>query len=154
MLGTLNQDQIDAVLSSQSYGRIGCSAEGRIYVVPVSYAYDGCYIYGHSSSGMKLRMMRLNPEVCFEVDRVENMANWQSVIAWGTYEELHGEEAMSGLKFLLGRLIPYITSETTTPMHGIIDPVAHHANNHGHNSGATVYRIRLHEKTGRFEKRT
>jgi uncharacterized protein len=38
-------------------------------------------------------MMRRNPEVCFEVDRVEDLVNWDSVIGWGTYEERYGSQA-------------------------------------------------------------
>jgi uncharacterized protein len=51
--------------------------------VPVTYAFHRGDIYGHSGVGMKVRMMRANPHVCFEVDRVVSQSNWQSVIAWG-----------------------------------------------------------------------
>lgn len=93
MLGKLSDKQIDELLFSQSIGRLGCYADGKIYVVPVTYVYDGQNIICHSREGMKLEMMRKNPDVCFEVDKMENMANWQSVIAWGTFVELNGEEA-------------------------------------------------------------
>ena len=43
-------------------------------------------LYCHSGEGLKLQMMRANPSVCFEVDRHENLANWQSVIAQGTFD--------------------------------------------------------------------
>ena len=45
MLGTLQSTQIEDVLKGQLVGRIGCSTEGEMYVVPISYAYDGKYIY-------------------------------------------------------------------------------------------------------------
>ena len=80
MLGALYKPQIDHVLHSQVVGRIGCYADGKLYVVPITYAYDGKYIYAHSKDGMKIKMMRKNPHVCFEVDVMENMANWRSVI--------------------------------------------------------------------------
>jgi len=32
--------------------------------------------------------MRKNPEVCFQLDVIENLASWRSVICWGTFEEL------------------------------------------------------------------
>ena len=35
-------------------------------------------------------MMRENPWVCVEVDHMDNLANWRSVIAWGRFEELGG----------------------------------------------------------------
>ncbi len=37
---------------------------------------------------MKLALMRKNPSVCFEVDDMQNMANWKSVIVQGKFEEL------------------------------------------------------------------
>ena len=69
MLGELTSDQIEHLLHSEVVGRIGCHAAGRTYVVPVNYAYDGEFLYGHAADGMKLQMMRENPELCFEVDR-------------------------------------------------------------------------------------
>ncbi|MDC1504172.1 pyridoxamine 5'-phosphate oxidase family protein [Winogradskyella sp.] len=83
MLGNLNSRQIEHVLQSLIIGRIGCHADNKTYVVPVTYAYDGTYVYGHTKEGLKIEMMRKNPSVCFEVDVMENMSNWRSVIAWG-----------------------------------------------------------------------
>ena len=116
MLGELNRSQIDDILGSQAVGRIGCHASGRTYVVPVTYVYDGASsIYFHSNEGLKIQMMRANPSICFEVDVVFDLANWQSVIAWGRFEELTGEAATNGLELVMKRLLPFITGETTTP---------------------------------------
>ena len=61
-------------------GRIGCYADNEIYVVPITYAYQDGFIYAHSKEGKKVQMMRQNPKVCFQVDAMENMTNWRSVI--------------------------------------------------------------------------
>src|SRR6186997_1042159 len=115
MLGELNRSQIDEILGSQAVGRIGCHSAGRTYVVPVTYVYDGAsHVYFHSKEGLKIRMMRANPSVCFEVDVVFDLANWQSVIGWGRFEELTGEAATNGLELVMKRLLPFITGETTT----------------------------------------
>jgi nitroimidazol reductase NimA-like FMN-containing flavoprotein (pyridoxamine 5'-phosphate oxidase superfamily) len=68
-------------------GRLGCSTDGKMYIVPVTFVYDGTYIYAHSKEGLKIKMMRNNPSVCFEVDIIDNLTNWRSVILWGEYEE-------------------------------------------------------------------
>jgi nitroimidazol reductase NimA-like FMN-containing flavoprotein (pyridoxamine 5'-phosphate oxidase superfamily) len=151
MLEELNNNQIELLLRSEVIGRIGCYADNRVYVVPVSYAYDGTYIYAHSKEGMKIIMMRKNPIVCFEIDRMENMANWQSVIATGTFEELtdHSSQAQA-MKILIDRLKPIMTSETAQPTHAFSD--SHHQNDiKGFH--AVVFRIKLTEKSGRFEKK-
>ena len=89
MLGELNETQVDHLLRAEVIGRIGCHADGITYVVPTTYVYDGADIYGHSAAvSTKIEMMRKNPDVCFEVDSMQNMANWQSVIVWGKFEEI------------------------------------------------------------------
>lgn len=148
MLGELTKEQIDQILNSQAVGRLGCYAQDQIYVVPVTYAYDGKFIYAHSKEGLKINMMRENKDVCFEVDVMENMANWRSVIVWGTYEELHDEVTRSqAMKILENKMKPLLTSETVKPHRQTMAP---HVIEKERKSIA--YRIRVKRKTGRFEK--
>ena len=144
MLGELNSGQVEELLRSQLLGRIGCHADDMTLIVPVNYVYDGEYVYAHSREGMKIKMMRQNPRVCFEVEEIENMANWKSVIAWGEYEELNNEPLRSNaMQKLIKQLLPLIVSETALPSHGL-----------GTKKVAVVYRIRLTKKIGRFERKT
>ena len=148
MLGQLNSKQIEHVLHSLIIGRIGCHADNRTYVVPVTYAYNGTYIYGHTKEGLKINIMRQNPMVCFEVDVMENMRNWRSVIAWGKFEELKTpEQRKEGMKILMDTVMPLMTGETTIS-HSMSDS---HQKTIEAMKGV-VYRIELTEKTGRFEK--
>lgn len=141
MLGMLDRDQIDRVLHAEVVGRIGVHADGRTYVVPVTYVYDGTAVYVHSKDGLKIRMLRAAQQVCFEVDAMKDLGNWQSVIAWGRYEELAGDLATAAMNLLASRLAPLTASETAGPS-GPSD------------AGASVaFRIRLEERTGRYEKR-
>lgn len=146
MFGELTHAQIEQLLRTGTVGRIGCHAEGRTYVIPISYAYDNDCVYAQSIPGMKLYMMQLNPEVCFEVDQIKNASNWQSVVAWGTFEELRGDEATRALSLLIQRLTTLIASGqsfhvmTRTGMHETPREIT------------SLYRIRLTEKTGRFEQ--
>jgi uncharacterized protein len=148
MLGKLTDAQIEHVLHTQFVGRIGCHADDKIYVVPVTYVYDHGYIYAHSKEGQKIKMMRKNPNICFQVDAMENMANWRSVIIWGEYQELKTEkDQQAGMKIMIDRLTPIRTSETVKPSHDMHAPeIVEKA------LKAVVYRIKVKEKTGRFEK--
>ncbi|WP_242093876.1 pyridoxamine 5'-phosphate oxidase family protein [Aestuariivivens sediminicola] len=149
MLGELTANQIEQLLYAQLIGRLGCHADGITYVVPITYAYDGTYIYGHTREGMKIDMMRKNPKVCFQLDVMENMSNWRSVISWGTFEELQDpEDRIMGMKKLWDRIMPYTTGETTV-QHAITDS---HAKSIEAMQGV-VYRVKLSEKTGRYEKK-
>ena len=142
MLGKLSAQEIEQMLMTSFVGRIGCHSGGKTYVVPVTYAYDGQRIIAHSSNGLKLQMMRQNPDVCFEVDSVENLGNWKSVIAWGTFRELHDAQALSAMGLLIEKLRPLVTSETALPSQQSKPPAR-----------AVVYAIEVREKTGRYEKR-
>lgn len=148
MLGDLKNSQIEHVLYSQVIGRIGCHADGVTYVVPITYAYDGTYIYGHTKEGMKISIMRKNPNICFEVDIIDTMSNWRSVIAWGEFEELKTtEEREVAMDKLLDRILPIMTGETTV-QHAMRDSHEKHIDA----MQGVVYRIKLTKKTGRYEK--
>ena len=149
MLGELTREQIEHLLHSEVVGRLGCHAEGRTYVVPVNYAYDGEFLYGHAAPGMKLEMMRANPEVCFQVDRRTGLSDWHSVIAWGTFEELQGQEATRAIELLLDRLLPLLTGEGPLVARGEARATLAAGTPA---KDLAIYRIRLGERTGRFEK--
>lgn len=149
MLGKLTNEQIEQVLHTQFIGRIGCYADEKIYIVPVTYVYDKGYIYAHSKEGQKVKMMRKNPKVCFQVDVMENMTNWRSIIIWGDYEELKTDEEQSaGMKIMIDRLAPFVTSETVRPS----QHASHPPEIVQKGFKAVAYRIKVLERTGRFEK--
>ena len=147
MLGELTIEQIESILSTQMIGRIGCHADEKIMVVPMAYVYDNGFIYGHSKEGMKINIMRSNPRVCFEIDVLKDMQNWQSVIVWGDYEELVSEEDKKSATDLFVNHIMNTKASESIPTERLPDP-------HPDNAGlkAIVFRIKITEKTGRFEE--
>ena len=148
MLGELTSHEIEEILRSNFIGRIGCSSKQKMYVVPITYVYDGESIIGHTTEGMKVNLLRENPECCFEVDVMKDLANWQSVIAWGTFEELNGEEAHKAVDKLINTISPMMPSETSQPQR--MGPTsAIRLSTFGKNP--IIYRIRLTEKSGRYE---
>jgi uncharacterized protein len=101
----LDRAQIEELLRAQVVGRVGCHADGMTYVVPVIYAYDGEAFYVYTVEGQKVRMMRANPLVCFEVDEYE-AGSWRSAIVQGRYEELDADGAGRALELLAARFPP------------------------------------------------
>jgi uncharacterized protein len=148
MLGILTATQIDDLLKKQAIGRLGYHDDRKCYITPVTYAFDGKYIYGQTNEGLKLDIIRNNPYLCFEVDAIINMANWESVTLWGHFEELEDETAKRAREYLYNSLLDLLTSSTL------------HLNNHYHSHEVddknrikqVVYRISVAERTGRFEK--
>jgi nitroimidazol reductase NimA-like FMN-containing flavoprotein (pyridoxamine 5'-phosphate oxidase superfamily) len=148
MFGNLNSEEIEMLLHSQLIGRIGCHWHNTTYIVPISYAYDGEFIYAITHEGMKINIMRQNGQVCFEVENIPDLANWQTAICWGRFEELtNATERREGLDMLYNRQLPVVTSDTTRlspswPFRPVnIDKI-----------DGVVFRIRLTKKTGKFEK--
>ena len=147
MIGILNPQQIEELLKSQTFGRIGCHADGETYIVPISYAYDGNYIYCHTNEGKKATMLRKNPSVCFEVEEMKTMANWKCVVVQGVFEELKDQkERNEAMQTLLNRYLPIISSVTTHL--GELWPFYP---NDTKDINGVVFRIAVKEKTGRFE---
>ena len=149
MLGELSNGEIENLLTSNVIGRIGCYADKKMFVVPITYVYDGEFVLGHTIEGLKIKILRENPECCFEVDVMENLSNWRSVIAWGTFEELKGDEAAKAQDKLIQTLGPLMPSETSQPER--MGPISTKRTvTQGKNP--VIYRIRLKEKSGRYEK--
>ncbi len=149
MRGELNKHQIDNLLLSLAVGRIGVSDEHRPYIVPVTYVYDGISIFSQSREGLKLDILRRNPNVCFEVDSMTDMSNWQSVVVWGVFEELHGNEAIKAREYMFDRVLPLMTHSSVHPAGHEVTAVIDDSNRFK----PVMFRIVVVEKTGRYEKR-
>lgn len=127
----LDPDQIEALLAGSIVGRIACNAAGeRPYLVPLAYAYDGESIYAVSGPGRKIDLMRADPRISFEVDRVEASDTWQSVVAEGEYEEVTDPDEIQ-------MAIALLEGATGVPV-----AMGDHS---------IVFRLRLTAKSGRFE---
>jgi len=151
MISNLSYEQIENLLHQQVVGRIACHYEDEIYIVPISYAYDGKYIYCHAYEGRKMEMMRKNSKVCFQVDEMKDMANWTSVIAWGNFEELTDPvQRNKALRILLNRPLPILSSITTHL--GDVWPFSANDAKGIDDIPGIVFRISLQEKTGKFER--
>ncbi|HVZ55496.1 MAG TPA: pyridoxamine 5'-phosphate oxidase family protein [Chitinophagaceae bacterium] len=149
MLGELNDTQINNLLLSQVIGRLACCQARQPYITPVTYAYDGKYLIGQTNEGMKLNILRKNPQVCFEVDQMLDMANWQSVVITGTFEELEGAEAEQAREYLMDRVMPLLTSATIHPHEHAVQSRVSDATR----IKPVMYRIAIKTKSGRYEKR-
>jgi uncharacterized protein len=147
MLGELNNTEIGNLLTSQVLGRLACTDGLKPYIVPVTYTYDGKYIYGQTNIGTKLKILRKNPNVAFEVERMMDMANWQSVVVQGKFEELVGKDAELAKQILSNKLFYLLTSST---IHAHEHEVTAEVDD-GTRLKAVLYRIKIEKVTGRFE---
>jgi nitroimidazol reductase NimA-like FMN-containing flavoprotein (pyridoxamine 5'-phosphate oxidase superfamily) len=137
MIVELTKSEIDDLMRRQSVGRIGCHADGLTYVVPVIYVWHDDCVYVQSIEGQKIRMMRENAEVCFEVDEHEPGSGWASVIIQGVYEELEGSRAQEALMLLVRRFMRRSSGDGDPPP------------TRGEGRKPVAFRIRSVEITGR-----
>jgi nitroimidazol reductase NimA-like FMN-containing flavoprotein (pyridoxamine 5'-phosphate oxidase superfamily) len=85
-------EEMRALLRRIGFGHLGCAREGRPYVVPMHYAYDGECLYLFTTEGTKTSFIEANPEVCMQVEEVESPSRWQSVMVTGQAERITKQE--------------------------------------------------------------
>ena len=151
MFYELSSAGIEDVLRTQILAHVGCYDGQSVYVIPISYAYDGTDVYCHSLEGKKIEAMRRNPAVCFQVERLRNFANWESVIAWGEFIEIKDSGGIKLAKqVLLSRKLPVLSSDTTHL--GKYWPFTDDSSDN--ETPGIFFRIKLDKKTGRSELQT
>jgi len=106
--------EIENILQSQSICRLACNDIKFPYIIPISYYYDGKYIYCQSQQGKKIELMQKNSNVTVLVDIIGSMNNYKSVIVNGEYQELKGLEADAARKLLFEQIFSLMT---TTRIH-------------------------------------
>jgi nitroimidazol reductase NimA-like FMN-containing flavoprotein (pyridoxamine 5'-phosphate oxidase superfamily) len=145
MMGELSAAEIDEVLRSEVLGRIGYIADGWPCVLPVNYVYDGESVYVHSPEGAKVRAMRGDPRVCFEVEQIRSLSNWRTVVARGRFEELFHDDRDRAMKVIAARLARIGTSASAR----LVEQEDVYRREEFRRP--VLFRISLQERTGRFE---
>ncbi|MCX7006653.1 MAG: pyridoxamine 5'-phosphate oxidase family protein [Kiritimatiellaeota bacterium] len=97
----ISPEQLDAIIRGSQVCRLALIAEGRLYLVPLSFGYDGAALYFHTAlEGRKIAAFLAGGEVCFECERnvevrrgsADNACQWsmnyESVSGYGTISEL------------------------------------------------------------------
>jgi nitroimidazol reductase NimA-like FMN-containing flavoprotein (pyridoxamine 5'-phosphate oxidase superfamily) len=148
MIGDLNAAQIENIIQSQSICRLGCIDNNKPYIIPISYYYDGSFIYCQSEEGKKITAMRKNANVCIQIDIVNSINNYQSVIVFGEFEELENWEAEKARKEMFEKIYSLLTQSRTHPF----EHESNHALDDKQRSKKIMFRIRIQEKFGRYQK--
>ncbi len=96
--------EMHALLQRANFGHLGCAREGRPYVVPMNYAYDGKELYFFTTEGMKTQFIEANPKVCLQVEEIIDSTHWLSVMVIGDAEQLtNAEETERAMKLITER---------------------------------------------------
>jgi uncharacterized protein len=134
----LGPAECNALLARHNVGRLAFARKERVDIEPIHYVFDDQWLYGRTQPGTKLEVLTHNRWVAFEVDEVEALFDWRSVVVKGGFYLLradgsaHEREIYDKGVALLRRLVP----ETLTPE----DPLP---------DRAIVFRIHIDEMFGR-----
>lgn len=135
---TLTHNECEAVLARNNVGRLAFSFHDRVDIEPIHYVFADGWLYGRTSQGSTLATLRHSHWVAFEVDEIEAVFQWRSVVVHGAFYPLSPDgpalEATAWERAidLLRQLVP----ETWTSA----DPVAFRT---------VVFRIHIDAMTGR-----
>jgi nitroimidazol reductase NimA-like FMN-containing flavoprotein (pyridoxamine 5'-phosphate oxidase superfamily) len=117
----LAREECDAVLARNYVGRIAWSHRNKLEIEPIHYVRVGTWLFGRTSPGAKMDTLGGNYfhtwPVVFEVDEVEALFRWRSVVAHGSFYPIdpkgapwEREEWAVGVE-ALRRLIPETFAE-------------------------------------------
>jgi len=106
-----------ALLERHTVGRMAYSHRNRVDIAPIHYVYSDGWVFARTSDGAKMTTLRHVPWVAFEVDEIDGVFDWKSVVVHGTVYRMARDGAPGEAKLwskgmeLLKRIVP----ETGTP---------------------------------------
>jgi uncharacterized protein len=134
----LSRTECEAILARHNLGRLAFAAGARVEIEPINYVFSDGWVYCRTSRGTKTTILAHHQWAAFEVDEVDALFEWRSVVVHGAVRFLDSDSPAvdvqsftRGLE-LLRALVPGTGTEE--------DPVPFRL---------TVLRLHLDEVTGR-----
>ena len=134
----LDRDGMDAILARNHVGRIAYSFHDDVNIEPIHYVYADGVLHARTSPGHKLRTLEHHRWVAFEVDEVDGLSDWRSVVVHGAIYPAEsgltpsGQNAYERTVARLHELVPAIFADD--------DPAPHRR---------ALFRIHVDRMTGR-----
>lgn len=79
----LTRAECDEILARNHIGRVAFTFHDHVDVEPIHYVYADGWLNGRTAPGAKIAVLRHHPWVAFEVDEVEGLFDWRSVVVHG-----------------------------------------------------------------------
>ena len=87
----LNREECIALLDRHQVGRLAFTQRERLDIEPIHYVHVDGWLYGRTQPGTKLEVLLHNRWVAFEVDEVDALFDWRSVVVRGGLYLLRAE---------------------------------------------------------------
>lgn len=128
----LDRDEIHLVLARNHVGRLAYARDDVIDIEPLHYVYHEGWLYGRTSRGTKLEATgRMWWPVAFEVDEVDDLFEWRSVVVHGGFYTLSAEGSEWELRErdkaieVVRKLVPEtFTPDDPTPFRDVLFRIA------------------------------
>ncbi|NAY91329.1 flavin mononucleotide-binding protein [Muricauda sp. JGD-17] len=150
MIKELKPEECKGLLKNHYVGRLAYLAGKVPFVAPITYFYyseDGNdSIISYSLEGHKIDAMRNHQNVSLQVDEIESINKWKSVLAHGAFEELHQIDAKRLLHKFAQGVKDLINRDPDKNVQFIQD---FSSKLQAENDSPIVYRINIHEITGK-----
>ena len=76
-------EKMEALIKNSTVCRLGINNGKTPYIVPLNFGYHDNTLYFHSGpNGKKLELLKSNPNVCFELDRVTKIVEADKPCSW------------------------------------------------------------------------
>ncbi|NNE78373.1 MAG: flavin mononucleotide-binding protein, partial [Pricia sp.] len=138
------------LLGRNYIGRLAYISGGTPHINPITYYHDAeeKSILSYSSPGHKIEAMEKYGEVAFQVDEIESIQKWQSVLVQGRFEQLKGSTAKKYLhRFAEGVQQAISKKEDETPKF-----IRDFSSRLQHRGIPIVYRIQIKDIIGKFRE--
>jgi nitroimidazol reductase NimA-like FMN-containing flavoprotein (pyridoxamine 5'-phosphate oxidase superfamily) len=124
---SLSSSECEKILSRNHVARIAFSFHDRVDIEPVHYVYEHGWMFGRTSPGSKLTTLAHSHWMAAEVDEVDALFDWRSVVVHGAFytvsPDVPGAEATAWARGveLLRTLIPLTaTADDPVPFRTVI----------------------------------
>jgi uncharacterized protein len=105
----MSMQEMQALVERVGFGHLACARDGRPYVVPINYSYDSQNIYLFTTEGTKTAFMEANPQVCLQVEQIDDPLHWQSVMVTGRAERVTAPDELEHAMQLITLSNPTLT---------------------------------------------
>lgn len=82
-ISTLSRTESEALLARHHVGRLAFAFRDRVDIEPIHYVFADGRVYGRTQFGTKVDVLAHHPWVAFEVDEIDAIFDWRSVVVHG-----------------------------------------------------------------------
>ena len=79
----LTNAECEKILTRNHVGRVAFSFHDHVDLEPIQYVHARGWLHGRTAPGAKIAILQHHPWVAFEVDEVDGLFDWRSVVVHG-----------------------------------------------------------------------